>query len=510
MPDTYLNPYVPDSPIGSALKNLSGVLTKGTNEAQNVLRAEAALKLKRENENAGALGDVFRQYGTPAFDPATATDLAIRAGVSPANLGGYDRYNAATRYGAADPRTDNAAVGAGASYGSTAGAFNANLDQQRANQQAQLAEQRYQFDNTPTTIGTDKGPVIARRTDAYGQPAVEDLGKVKGNAARIALNSPGGLASADDTTQRFIGAAEKNGTPHNYVFHGQNYITNDGITDARTNKPLPAGGYLANAQGDATGVGLSSSVTSDLQKQDIQHQQFKNLVGFTRNLLGDPNNVGILGYVKGALQDANVLAGNIAQGLGYKGLQDAVHDMRQKAAASGVDPKLLSGEFDPKLPALHTAYDLLVFSAASTLAGQSGRNVSDKDVKTVRSIVGDPNSLFANPQNLGSKLDTLDQIVDLNQSVVDQRLRGNKPPSAAQAAPGAVPPPSAPGAPQFPTAPQAPVQMSPGMPGGPDMSQVAPPQAPAGPDLSQAKQAPDGNFYVPDPARPGKYLQVQP
>jgi hypothetical protein len=453
MPDTYLNPYVPDSPIGAALKNLSGVITKGPNEAQNVLRAEAALKLKQERENTGALGDVFRQYGTPAFDPASATDMAIRAGVSPANLGGYDRYNAATRYGAADPRTDNAAVGAGEAFGSTAGGFREGEANQTQRTQMGINEQRYQFDNKPTTIGTDRGPVIARQTDAYGQPAVEDLGKVKGDAARRQLNAPGGLAAADDTTQQFIGAAEKNGTPHNYVFQGKNLITNDGITDARTGQPLPAGGYLANAQGDATGVGLSSSVTSDLQKQDIQHQQFKNLVGFTRNLLGDPNNVGVLGYVKGGLQDANVLAGNLAQGLGYKGLQDAVGDMRQKAAASGIDPALLSGAFDPKLPALHTAYDLLVFSAASTLAGQSGRGVSDKDVKLIKGIVGDPNSLFANPQNLGSKLDTLESIADMNQGVVDQRLHGNSSP-AVQAAPGGATPQVAPGAPQM-QAPQA-------------------------------------------------------
>ena len=33
----------------------------------------------------------------------------------------------------------------------------------------------------------------------------------------------------------------------------------------------------------------------------------------------------------------------------------------------------------------------------------------------------------------------------------------------------------------------------------------APPGMPEG-----AQQAPDGNFYVPDPARPGKFLMVEP
>ena len=36
------------------------------------------------------------------------------------------------------------------------------------------------------------------------------------------------------------------------------------------------------------------------------------------------------------------------------------------------------------------------------------------------------------------------------------------------------------------------------------------PQRQAQPDASQARQAPDGNFYVPDPNRPGKFLMVQP
>lgn len=36
------------------------------------------------------------------------------------------------------------------------------------------------------------------------------------------------------------------------------------------------------------------------------------------------------------------------------------------------------------------------------------------------------------------------------------------------------------------------------------------PQRQTQPDLSQARQAPDGNFYIPDPSRPGKYLMVQP
>jgi hypothetical protein len=40
------------------------------------------------------------------------------------------------------------------------------------------------------------------------------------------------------------------------------------------------------------------------------------------------------------------------------------------------------------------------------------------------------------------------------------------------------------------------------------IGQAKPQQASAAPPVPNAKQAPDGNFYVPDPARPGKYLKV--
>jgi len=465
MPDTMANPYGSDSPLGAALKNLSGVLTKKSSEASDIAHLETALALKQKRENTAALGDVLRNLGTASFDRRAAIDNAVRAGVSPEAVGGFERYNSANQYGAADPRTTNAFVGAGGSYSGTAAGEREQIAAGDRRNAAQIAEQRYQFDNKPTTYGTDTGPVIGRQSEVYGKPAVEDLGKVKGDAARRALNAPGGLAAADPTTRQFVGAESKGQpTPHNYVAGGKNLITYDGVTDASTGQPLPPGGYLANAQGPAKDVGLTTSVQGDLQKQDIANQQFKSLLGYTRNLAkADPNNFGVSGYVKGAVQDVNAVAGNVAQGLGYRGLQDAAAAARQKALESGVDPGLLSGVFDPKLPALHSAADLMVFSAAQALAGQSGRSVTDRDVKVFKNIVGDPQEWSGNQQKFLSKLDTIEQILELNQNVVDQRLRSGSP-AAAPAAPGAAPQtPTAPGAQPAPAPvqPAAPVQSSP-------------------------------------------------
>jgi hypothetical protein len=450
MADTFANPYSGTSPLGAALKNLSGVLTKKSTEATDLAHLEHALVLKQKRENTAALGDMLRNLGTDQFNRQAAIDAAARAGVSADNLGGYERYNSANQYGATDPRTTNAFVGAGGAYGSTAGGFRESEANTNARAAATLAENQRQFNEKPTTIGTPTGPMIVRQNEAYGQPAVEDLGKVKGNVARVAVSSPGGLAGADDATKQFIGVEGKgNPTPHNYVFQGQNVITYDGITDAASGKPLPPGGYLASPTGPAKDVGLTNSVQTDLQKQDIENQRLKGLISYTRNLAkADPNNFGVSGFVKGVAQDVNAVGGNIAQGLGYRGIQDAAAATRQKAIDSGVDPGLLSGVFDPKLPALHSAADLLVFQAASTLANQSGRGVTDRDVKVFKNIVGDPQEWAGNQQKFMSKLDTIEQILEMNQGIVEKNLsRGT--PAARPAAPGAAPSPTspAPGAP---------------------------------------------------------------
>jgi hypothetical protein len=409
MVDTTINPYGADSPLGAALKNLSGVLTKKSSEASDVAHLEYALKQKQTRENTAALGDMLRKMGTDNFDRRAAIDMATRAGVTPEHLGGYERYNSANQYGAGDQRTTNAFVGAGGSYSSTAGGVRENIAAENARAAATLTENQRQFDSKPTTIGTPQGPLIVRQNDAYGQPAVEDLGKVKGNAARVALNSPGGLGGADDATKQFIGVEGKGQqTPHNYVVNGQNFITYDGTTDANTGKALPGGGYLANAQGPAKDVGLNTAVTTNLQEQDINNQKFRSLLGYTKKLAqADPNNFGVTGAVKGFFQDTTAAADNIARGLGYNGLQEGLQKARERAMANGVDPGVISGVFDARLPQLHSAADLAVYSAAEALAGQSGRSVSNNDVKIIRNIVGDPREWSSNQQKYLSKLDTV-------------------------------------------------------------------------------------------------------
>jgi hypothetical protein len=100
--------------------------------------------------------------------------------------------------------------------------------------------------------------------------------------------------------------------------------------------------------------------------------------------------------------------------------------------------------FDPTLPKVETAYDMLVMSAADAFAGGMNK-ASDRDIKIMKNIVGSPRDLFASPESLNAKMAAINDIIGINQGLNTEQLRSGTP-AAAQAAPGASPPPSAPGA----------------------------------------------------------------
>lgn len=439
MADTVPNPFYGSSPLGEALKSLGKVIMTGPTDAERIIQAENALKLQRGRLGTDSLSNVFRQYGTPGFNPNEAVASSFQAGVDPARVASGSQFLAATKYGAASPQATDAAFGHTGNYGNTA-----------AGEREKQALDLYKFNNTPVNITTPTGPVVSTREQAIGKPAVESLGNVQGSIARNAVNAPGGVAAQPPEVQRMIGADSKqHPKPLNYMTpDNRKFVTYDGKTDAQTGAPLPPGGSMAEITGTPEQAGLlRPNVTADLQKQEIAGQRFQALLSHTRTLAqADPKNFGIAGYIKGMAQDATQIAQNVSQGLGYNQVAEAVADVQRRAVANGVNPSLISGMFDPKLPALHTAGNLLIYSAAEALAGQSGRSVSDKDVQLFRSIAGDPHEWMGSQQKYLSKLDTMQQILGLNQQVVQQNLRpgGSAPVPQAPPGGGVAPPPSAP------------------------------------------------------------------
>src|SRR5690606_32114269 len=228
--------------------------------------------------------------------------------------------------------------------------------------------------------------------------------------------------------QRAVLGAEPNAATasgvKNYILpDGRVLLTRDGQTDMQGN-PLPPGGYLGTVEGSAKDVGvLTNAATTAVQEQKLAVQKFRGLLALTREVAEkDPTNFGLPGFIKGTVADVALLADGIAKGLGYNGAAQAIAEARQRAVANGVSPTLISGLFDENLSGLHTVADLLVYSAAEALAGQSGRSVSDKDVQFFKEIVGDPRSWLMSQDKFLAKMDMLERIINTTGGVLDEAL----------------------------------------------------------------------------------------
>ena len=191
-------------------------------------------------------------------------------------------------------------------------------------------------------------------------------------------------------------------------------------------------------QGGAKDVGLTNSTQSGVQQNILANNKFTNLLEMTREAaMRDPNNFGVPGFVKGMAQDLTQITQGLATGFGYRDAQEYLTSTQRNIAESGVDPSLLSGVFDPNLDELRTLADLMVYSAAEALAGQSGRSVSDKDVQFFKSIVGDPQSWIMNQEKYLAKINQLARIVDMNQGTLQNAQQNGAVPSASSQAPAA-------------------------------------------------------------------------
>jgi hypothetical protein len=310
----------------------------------------------------------------------------------------------------------------------------------------------HSFYAAPQNVLSPEGrPTVAPLSKSYGMEPVLPLGQVQGAFAAKTLASPTGLAGLDAQGQQFVGAAPSAGTPRNYVKDGVNFITNDGMTDARTGQPLPQGGYLASPQGSAKDVGINQTVQSGLQTADLARQRFKGLLDYTRNIAAkDSTLFGAAGVARNLVQEGVQLAGNVAQMFGAADIREAQAKARNMAIQStGVSPNILNEMFDPNLPAIVSAAHLLAFQGAAALAGQSGRDLSDRDLIIMRQVFGDPRSLLESRESFMAKLKTAEDIVD-SMAAADKQFQGGAAAAQPTAPPAAAPQAAPTSAPQQP------------------------------------------------------------
>lgn len=138
------------------------------------------------------------------------------------------------------------------------------------------------------------------------------------------------------------------------------------------------------------------------------------LGGSMRNIEDMADEIGPSGFaVAGA---GRRIAQNIMQqvgalsGLSVGGLRDEALGIARSAEEP--DQELIDSInrlYDPSLSAIGPAALALAYQAAQTVAGQTGRALSDRDLANFVRIVGDPASMFTGYWDFKSRLDALDQ-----------------------------------------------------------------------------------------------------
>ncbi|SFH14596.1 hypothetical protein [Methylobacterium gossipiicola] len=289
---------VQQSTLGDGIGKLGDALFGGDPAKQELLR-QKAIEAQRLNEGNEAFQAGLRNAET---SPDEMAALAAGSGRSGKELGEFSRYLNATKFGASDPRTSGAQIAAGQGLGDTFVGASMNdattrrgqdvaAATSRANNAAQVGEQRYQFDNTPTNVLNDQGQsTVARRSESYGRAAPEQLGVVQGNAARNALTAGGGQIpdSTNAATKQFIGAERADATPEIVRMQAardaqpagsQNRAELDGAIRAKSISAGGEGTYdkVSNEALAKTNIGIQNDASSSTQREAMLNTM-ENLV----------------------------------------------------------------------------------------------------------------------------------------------------------------------------------------------------------------------------------------
>jgi hypothetical protein len=421
------------------------------NRTANELNREKLYAAQRGNtEMDNLVGHVANNGAHNLGSNPLAQAMIIGSGYSPDNFGKLGLMGAATSQGAESEAAQNWQVGTGQSFRNTATAFNRDLaETARANSLAS-ADRRYntdrvvsedarQFNLKPlVTIGEDGMPAYSGQLEAVQTGAMAPISGADAQGV-LRMQNFDNAASLDPAQKAIIGANEGSVTPRNWQSpDGRTGITLNGQTDTEGN-PLPPGStiFTTQAQGSAEDVGLTTSTQSTLQKAEIDMRRWDVLSGRAHQLLAsDPTLFGPAGRVRSLAQEVGAGASSI--GLifqpGAEGDQ-VLNDARATLEQNGLQG-LLPEIYDPNLPAVDAIWGILVYQGAASLAGQSGRSVSDKDVLFMRKIIGEPKGLFENQQSLRAKLDEADRVI-AGFSRENRRALGQEVTPAAPAAPAA-------------------------------------------------------------------------
>jgi hypothetical protein len=347
-------------------------------------------------------------------------------------------------------------------------------------------------DNELTQVLTPTGPQYARKGAAVGQSPILSTDQLK--ATTLAPLLPGmsdsqRMVFGTGTTPTLVNATGEGGETTPAYFTPYTAPTNAQTQEAIT-KPISSVGTLAAAKKDDLSGG-SGDVSKLLERRTATAGLLSRLDSVDQ-LLSKPDAgaaVGPLGKASVFFNDLRAQTESAFRLGGDQIVKEANSPAVSKALDGAIGGLFGNAQFNARAQQLGIdasvlrsqitalAYD---FAKASDPSGRT----SDRDVANATSVVGaallDP---VAGRQVLKAQRD---QVVQQH-GLVEDTFKATFPQTKVTpwAYGGGAAPVTQPGAPTSATAPAAPA----GMP-------------------AEARQAADGKFYVPDPSRPGKYMQV--
>lgn len=417
-----INPYAPERPIGAMLSQIGQQLFG--DQAGAALNREQAYAAQRSNaETDNLMRWAATGQNLTSLSPEAAAML-IGSGYDPNDLGRIGSLYASTNLGARADETTNWQAGLG-EYGQTAEAFDFDQANQRsmndADNAAALARQNAlpmsaldPFGNPAfTTQGNTEGftpvlplseaqgvefmrlfPTLTPQQQLTGIDAAPSLDQVKAGVATGVLGAEGGLGAADPNTQAFIGADVNAGaqTPRTYLTpDGRTGTTLDGVTDAMTNEPLPQGTIPYSSTVQAASPGDVAGVTTPLYRamyaQEDAYDLGEAVLESARNAA--PEAFGVAGTVATLARGLVNTVGNLG---GLLGLDLNSETLAQWAQANSpnLSSPMVAALFGPDFNETQRLAGLYVYQVAAVLTGQTGQDLSDKDVRAAMAVVGDP------------------------------------------------------------------------------------------------------------------------
>jgi len=195
------------SPLTQALAGLGASMFGDTLTPE--VKRQQAFKLSAEN----AARERFGSAATDAFtNPGNANMVAqvvrdaMLGGMDPRHVAQAGQYVAGNAFGAADPRTTNATIGAGGAYSSTVPGFREAQSVELQKNAADIASRERMFGATPVEVMTPEGPRFSTRAQAPGQMPLAAESNVKGGYLAQNFGNIGALPPAE---QQVLGAVSK-------------------------------------------------------------------------------------------------------------------------------------------------------------------------------------------------------------------------------------------------------------------------------------------------------------